>query len=81
MAGQATYFAGHAWPGLEDLSYLGVAGPHCDSIEIGDDSSHSTSHTLLMTKAGIYVATADPLNWRKLGNKAMITSAIKRIRM
>eukprot|EP00971_Amphidinium_carterae_P227130 4505190-Amphidinium_carterae.1 len=31
-----------------------------------------------MTAAG--VATADPVVWRKLGNKAMITSAIKRIR-
>eukprot|EP00971_Amphidinium_carterae_P242576 4816231-Amphidinium_carterae.1 len=31
-----------------------------------------------MTAAG--VATADPVIWRRLGNKAMITSAIKRIR-
>eukprot|EP00971_Amphidinium_carterae_P216063 4288676-Amphidinium_carterae.1 len=77
MSGQANYWTGHSWPGLEDLSYLGVSGSNvnCDSIEIGDDS---TAHTLLMTAAG--VATADPVIWRRLGNKAMITSAIKRIR-
>eukprot|EP00971_Amphidinium_carterae_P061269 1213020-Amphidinium_carterae.1 len=77
MSGQANYCTGHSWRGLEDLSYLGVSGSnvHCDSIEIGDDSM---AHTLLMTAAG--VATADPVVWRKLGNKAMIASAIKRIR-
>eukprot|EP00971_Amphidinium_carterae_P284090 5640444-Amphidinium_carterae.1 len=64
MCGQANYLTGHSWPGLEDLSYLGVSGSNvnCDSIEIGDDS---TAHTLLMTAAG--VATADPIIWRKLG--------------
>eukprot|EP00971_Amphidinium_carterae_P350281 6491467-Amphidinium_carterae.2 len=77
MSGQANYCTGHSWLGLEDLSYLGVSGSNvnCGSIEIGDDS---TADTLLMTAAG--VATADPVIWRKLGNKAMITSAIKRIR-
>eukprot|EP00971_Amphidinium_carterae_P285508 5668704-Amphidinium_carterae.1 len=75
MSGQANYCSGHSWLGLQDLSYLGVTGSHCDSIEIDDNS---TAHTLLMTAAG--AATADAVNWRKLGNQAMITSAIKRIR-
>eukprot|EP00971_Amphidinium_carterae_P117185 2321171-Amphidinium_carterae.1 len=25
MSGQANYWTGHSWPGLEDLSYLGVS--------------------------------------------------------
>eukprot|EP00971_Amphidinium_carterae_P004267 85199-Amphidinium_carterae.1 len=66
LSGEANYCSGHSWSGLQDLSYLGVTGSQCDSIEIGDDS---TAHTLLMTGAG--VATTDPVNWRKLGNKAI----------